>query len=51
MFLINDAKFFACETFVKNELTINEEAIKIMSNLRSELEKLNYKALIISVIK
>lgn len=42
---------FVCETFKREDVALNEQILQIMAETRSKLENLNYKAVIISVIK
>ena len=42
---------FACETFKRDNIVLNEQILQIMVETRAKLEQLNYKAVIISLIK
>ena len=48
---INLPHNYACETFKRNDLVLTNETLTIMNEIRSKLESLNYKAVIISIIK
>lgn len=48
---INLPHNYACETFTRNNVNLNAEILQIMEETRSKLEYLNFKAVIISIIK
>lgn len=50
MFIIKP-HYVACETFKREDMELNETIKQILEETRSKLEELNYKAIIISIIK
>lgn len=43
--------FLACQTFKRDDIEINDTIKKILQDTRDRLEELDYKAIIISIIK
>ena len=43
--------YMACQTFKRDDIEINDTIKKILQDTRARLEELDYKAIIISIIK